>query len=45
MTTNSDGFHVGYLYDSRQWRQAYELFKKRNVLYPFLLLKVIPQKI
>ena len=44
MTTDSDGCHVGYLYDNQQWRLQYGLFGKRKVQYHFSVLKVIPQK-
>ena len=42
ITTDSDSYHVGYLYYYRQWLLPCELLKKK--LYHFSLLKKIPQK-
>ena len=43
MTTDTDGYHVDYLYDNRQWRlpYGYEIFKKDPISF---LMKVTPQK-
>ena len=42
ITTDSESYHVGYLYYYRQWLLPCELLK--NKLYHFSLLKKIPQK-
>ena len=44
MTTDSDGCHVGDLYDNRQRRLPCELFLKRKVIYDFSPSIVILQK-